>query len=303
MDDLPLQSYAIIGNSRTAALISSHGSLDWFCWPRFDGPAVLCRLLDRERGGYLSVRPRGAFRARRAYLPDTNVLELEFETCTGLARARWFMRGGPRRGARRAPPCPLDRAAGRVHSRDDRAGGPLQAHLRLRAGGHAGRRGRGRRGRVGRRCVPRLGDRRAAASLRRGRADGDAHPPQWPGALAPAVRRVARFARSSGGPAGTARTGPGANGLHLARLGRGDHLRRALPTARAPQWPRAEAADVRADRRRGAWETRPPRSASSTSTARSSIRPRPVSDRWVEWTMSPSGGRCRSSRTGPHDLA
>jgi len=38
---LKIQDYAIIGNVRSAALISNHGSLDWLCWPRFDGASIL----------------------------------------------------------------------------------------------------------------------------------------------------------------------------------------------------------------------------------------------------------------------
>lgn len=89
--DLPLEEYALIGNSRTAALVSRNGAIDWYCWPRFDSPALLCRLLDAERGGFLRVAPSAPFEARRRYLPGTNLLELCFETATGKLRTHWFM--------------------------------------------------------------------------------------------------------------------------------------------------------------------------------------------------------------------
>jgi hypothetical protein len=34
----PLENYGLIGNCRTAALVSLHGSVDWLCLPHFSGP-------------------------------------------------------------------------------------------------------------------------------------------------------------------------------------------------------------------------------------------------------------------------
>src|ERR1700751_5016721 len=43
---------AVIGNCRTAALLNSNARLLWWCFPRFDGDPVFCRLLagDEEKG-------------------------------------------------------------------------------------------------------------------------------------------------------------------------------------------------------------------------------------------------------------
>lgn len=84
--DLPLSAYALIGDGRTAALVATDGSVDWLCYGRFDGPAVFCRLLDRDRGGYLQVCPEGEFAASRRYVGNTNVLETEFRCAGGVAR-------------------------------------------------------------------------------------------------------------------------------------------------------------------------------------------------------------------------
>jgi GH15 family glucan-1,4-alpha-glucosidase len=78
--------YAIIGDCRAAALVSSAGSIDWLCLPHFSGPSVFAALLDRERGGLFSITPAGAFTASRGYLHGTAVLATTFETASGRAR-------------------------------------------------------------------------------------------------------------------------------------------------------------------------------------------------------------------------
>jgi GH15 family glucan-1,4-alpha-glucosidase len=78
----PIQDYAVIGDCRSAALISRDGSMDWLCWPRFDSPALFAAILD-ERAGRWSVSPTGSFRSTRRYIPGTNVLETLFETPSG----------------------------------------------------------------------------------------------------------------------------------------------------------------------------------------------------------------------------
>src|SRR5829696_35739 len=80
----PIGDYALIGDCRGAGLVSRDGSLDWLCLPRFDSPAAFAALLDADAGGRFRIRPAGAFRAERRYLPDTNIVETTFR-CPGGA--------------------------------------------------------------------------------------------------------------------------------------------------------------------------------------------------------------------------
>ncbi len=66
----PIGQYGLIGDCRSAALVGPDGSIDWFCWPRFDSPAMFARILDAEQGGFWRVGPAqpngaGAMRYRR----------------------------------------------------------------------------------------------------------------------------------------------------------------------------------------------------------------------------------------------
>jgi GH15 family glucan-1,4-alpha-glucosidase len=75
-----IQDYAIIGNGRSAALISKRGSLDWLCWPRFDSASIFGALVDPTIGGRWSIRPANDSQTSRRYVDQTNVLETTFST-------------------------------------------------------------------------------------------------------------------------------------------------------------------------------------------------------------------------------
>lgn len=83
---LKITDYGLIGNCRTAALVSKRGSIDWCCFPNFDSPSIFGALLDAEKGGLFSIAPTTEFRSRQRYLEDTNVLETTFEQSGGEAR-------------------------------------------------------------------------------------------------------------------------------------------------------------------------------------------------------------------------
>jgi GH15 family glucan-1,4-alpha-glucosidase len=80
--DLPIADYALISDCHSAALVSSGGSIDWLCFPRFDSPSVFGRILDLS-AGHWSIRPVGEARTTRRYLDATMVLETTFSTQSG----------------------------------------------------------------------------------------------------------------------------------------------------------------------------------------------------------------------------
>jgi GH15 family glucan-1,4-alpha-glucosidase len=74
MSSEPIADYALLSDCRSAALVGASGSVDWLCFPRFDGPSVFGRILGPEAGSW-SIRPTGAFSSTRRYLGATMVLE------------------------------------------------------------------------------------------------------------------------------------------------------------------------------------------------------------------------------------
>ncbi len=84
---LSIESYGIIGDTQTAALVGANGCIDWLCLPRFDSEACFASLLGNESNGLWKISPTaGDVRITRRYRPDTLVLETEFETDTGTVR-------------------------------------------------------------------------------------------------------------------------------------------------------------------------------------------------------------------------
>ena len=96
---LPLEDYAMIGDTHTAALVGRGGSIDWLCLPRFDSGACFAALLGDESHGRWLLSPTEAFKTRRAYRPNTLVLDSEHEVGSGLVRVTDFMT--PRRAQAR----------------------------------------------------------------------------------------------------------------------------------------------------------------------------------------------------------
>jgi GH15 family glucan-1,4-alpha-glucosidase len=81
---LPIADYALLSDCRSAALVSRGGSIDWLCFPRFDGPSVFGRMLD-DAAGHWSISPTDGtpFEATRRYVDDTMLLATTFTTAGG----------------------------------------------------------------------------------------------------------------------------------------------------------------------------------------------------------------------------
>jgi len=86
-----IQDYALIGNGRSAALVSNRGSIDWLAWPRFDSASIFAAIIDPALGGAWSIRPVEPAEVERHYLENTNVLVTRFSTGSGRILLTDFM--------------------------------------------------------------------------------------------------------------------------------------------------------------------------------------------------------------------
>jgi GH15 family glucan-1,4-alpha-glucosidase len=92
MTETAIADHALIGDLQTAALVTTDGSIDWLCLPRFDSPSVFGALLDDVHGGHFRVHPAGtAYTTKQTYFPDTAVLVTRFFTEAGVGQVVDFM--------------------------------------------------------------------------------------------------------------------------------------------------------------------------------------------------------------------
>jgi GH15 family glucan-1,4-alpha-glucosidase len=92
---LPIEEYALIGDTHTAAIVGRDGSIDWLCLPRFDSAACFAALVGSKENGYWRIAPRESpkpgegpplLATKRQYRGDTLVLETEFTVASGTVR-------------------------------------------------------------------------------------------------------------------------------------------------------------------------------------------------------------------------
>ena len=84
-------NYGVVGNCRSAALISEKGSIDWFCFPDFDSPSIFSKLLDVEKGGEFSFEVSDKYSITQKYVENTNILSTLFTSDEGGFEVLDFM--------------------------------------------------------------------------------------------------------------------------------------------------------------------------------------------------------------------
>ena len=88
----PIAAHGLIGDLQTAALVSTEGTIDWFCAPRFDSPSIFAALLDRRQGGFFRVAPIDTeYTTKQLYLPGTAILITRFLSADGVGEVVDFM--------------------------------------------------------------------------------------------------------------------------------------------------------------------------------------------------------------------
>jgi alpha,alpha-trehalase len=87
----PIESYGLIGNRHTCALVGRDGSIDWCCLPHLDSPSLFAGILDRARGGSWRVAPVAPGEVRREYVGLSAVLDTVWRTDGGTLRLRDFL--------------------------------------------------------------------------------------------------------------------------------------------------------------------------------------------------------------------
>lgn len=87
-----IEDYALLGNCRTAALVSKEGAIDWLCFPRFDAGACFAALLGTPENGRWKIAPDTAVKSiTRSYRDGTLILETTFSTDEGVVTLIDFM--------------------------------------------------------------------------------------------------------------------------------------------------------------------------------------------------------------------
>lgn len=88
-DFRPIEDYFIVGDLRTAALISARGSVDWLCLPFFDSPSVFGQLLD-DSAGCLSIDMPG-YQIHGQYIEDTAIVQFRLSNGKSRVTIKDFM--------------------------------------------------------------------------------------------------------------------------------------------------------------------------------------------------------------------
>jgi len=87
-----IADHGLIGDLQTAALVTTDGTIDWFCCPRFDSPSIFASLLDADKGGHFQIAPENTdYVTKQLYFPDSAILVTRFMTADGVGELVDFM--------------------------------------------------------------------------------------------------------------------------------------------------------------------------------------------------------------------
>lgn len=90
-DVLTIADHGLVGDLRTAALVGTDGTIDWFCPGRFDAPSVFASILDPDAGSWRIGPDDPDARSQQYYHPETNILVTRFMTEEGVVEVQDFM--------------------------------------------------------------------------------------------------------------------------------------------------------------------------------------------------------------------
>ncbi|HEX8795704.1 MAG TPA: glycoside hydrolase family 15 protein [Polyangiaceae bacterium] len=120
----PIGRHGVIGDRRTAALVSGDGTIDWLCLRDYDDDPVFACLLDAGAGGWWRVGPERLGFGRQGYVDGTAVLtttwseadgELELTDAMPWPEERRHPRDEPRRAVVRRLRCVAGTASCTMH--------------------------------------------------------------------------------------------------------------------------------------------------------------------------------------------
>ena len=84
-------NYGVVGNCRSAALISDKGSIDWFCFPDFDSSSIFAKILDEDKGGCFAIVTDDHYSVTQKYIEHTNILSTSYTSIEGAFEVIDFM--------------------------------------------------------------------------------------------------------------------------------------------------------------------------------------------------------------------
>ena len=107
-----IEDYAIIGDTKTIALVDLTGSIDWWCAPRIDSGAAFAALLGDASNGRWMIAPRG----------EVTLVRCRARHGRQAAGSRGDVRQGPGHARNRARPAVLRPGQAEGHAEVSPAG-------------------------------------------------------------------------------------------------------------------------------------------------------------------------------------